>query len=140
MGREEKVGSRISERGEEDANRELQDLEEGQQQAMAVEGRLGGLLAEQGRVQEEKSQGALDRHWRRLKEKQKERQGKLENAALESEDFATRVNDQVDRHHRHRHHYHRHHCHRHHNKNELPCTQAKICRFVVTLVVFESPL
>ena len=97
MGREEKVGSRISERGEEDANRELQDLEEGQQQAMAVEGRLGGLLAEQGRVQEEKSQGALDRHWRRLKEKQKERQGKLENAALESEDFATRVNDQVDR-------------------------------------------
>ena len=97
MGREEKVGSRISERGEEDANRELQDLEEGQQQAMAVEGRLGGLLAEQGRVQEEKSQGALDRHWRRLEEKQKERQGKLENAALESEDFATRVNDQVDR-------------------------------------------
>ena len=113
---EREVGLRIRERGEEeeDANRELQDLEEGQQQARAVEGRLGGLLAEQGRVHEEKSgrtQGALDGHWRRLEEKQKERQGKLEN--VEREDFATRVNDQVDRHHRHR-----HHCHCHHTTNK----------------------
>ena len=106
---EREVGSRIRERGEEeeDAGRELRDLEEGQQQAREVEGRLDGLLAEQGRVQEEKAgstQGGLDGHWKRLEEdwkaveeRQKERQGKLENVALEREDFATRVNDQVDR-------------------------------------------
>ena len=94
---------------EEDGGRELRDLEEGEQQAREVEGRLDGLLAEQGRVQEEKAgitQGGLDGHWRRLEEdwkaveeKQKERQSRLENLALEREDFETRVNDQVDHHH-----------------------------------------
>ena len=126
---EREVGSRIRERGEEeeDAGRELRDLEEGQQQARAVEGRLDGLLAEQGRVQEEKAgstQGGLDGHWKRLEEdwkaveeRQKERQGKLENVALEREDFSTRVNDQVDHYHHHCHRCHRHHHqhHRHHN-------------------------
>ena len=101
------MGSRIRERGEEeeDAGRELQDLEEGQMDAREVEGRLDGLLAEQGQVQEEKAastQGGLDGHWGRLEEdwkaveeKQKERQAKLERVAAEREEFATRVNDQV---------------------------------------------
>ena len=108
---EREVGSRIRERGEdeEDAGRELRDLEEGQDKTREMEARLDGLLSEQGKVQEEKAastQGGLDGHWRRLEEdghaveeKQMERRKRLEGVAMEREDFATRVNDQVIKHH-----------------------------------------
>ena len=106
---EREIGSRIREREEEedDAGRELRDLEECQGNTWQVEERLARLLEEQDKVQEEQAantQGGLDGHrerlsknWNNVEEKQRGRQSRLEKVALEREEFATRIEDQVGR-------------------------------------------
>ena len=106
---EREIGSRIREREEEedDAGRELRDLEECQGNTWQVEERLARLLEEQDKVQEGQAantQEGLDGHkerleknWNNVEEKQRGRQSRLEKVALEREEFATRIEDQVGR-------------------------------------------